>query len=244
MPADDEKTRYHEPLLGLVFDLDGTLIISKHDFPRMRREVVRIAEKYGILPGHLHPSEPIHQLLEAARAEFAHNKVPEGHLFRFEAEVDARIDAIEMEALPRTVAREGSNELLARLTEKGFRIGVLTRSSEEFCRAALDKTGLLPYLPYLRTRSSPGPAKPSPEALLHLLGEMGVPQDRAAYAGDHLMDAECATRARIRFYGVLPVDDDSEGVTVDRFRAAGAREVVGSLADLARLVGVPIARPA
>ncbi len=234
-------TRYHEPLLGMVFDLDGTLVLSQHDFSRMRREVIRIAERHGIVPGHLHPTEPIHQLLEAAHAEFAHNQRPEGEVFRFDAEVNARIDAIEMEALPRTVVREGAPQLLARLSERGFRIGVLTRSSEQFCRAALTQTGLLDFLPYLRTRSAPGPAKPSPEALLHLLGEMGVPPDRAAYVGDHLIDAECATRARIRFYGILPATPEPQGITEERFRAAGAREIVASLSDLARLVGVPIA---
>ena len=79
------------------------------------------------------------------------------------------------------------------LAERGFRLAVLTRSAEPFCRAALQKTGLAEYFPYLRSRSSPGPAKPSPEALLLLLEEMGVPPDRALYVGDHQIDAECAT---------------------------------------------------
>ncbi|MCI4331319.1 MAG: HAD family hydrolase [Thermoplasmata archaeon] len=241
MSAEDTATRYHDPLLGVVFDLDGTLVLSQHDFVRMRREVIRIAERHGVIPGHLHPTEPIHQILEAARAELARGQVPEGQVFRFEAEVNARIDAIEMEALPRTVVRPGAPELLTRLTERGFRIGVLTRSSEEFCRSALKQTGLLEFLPYLRTRSAPGPAKPSPEALLGLLDEMGVPPDRAAFVGDHLIDAECATRARIRFYGILPAVAVPDGITPERFRAAGAREVVSDLAELAHLVGVPLA---
>jgi phosphoglycolate phosphatase-like HAD superfamily hydrolase len=154
--------------------------------------------------------------------------------------VNKTIDAIEMEALPGTVARDGALELLTQLTDRGFRVGVLTRSSDEFCRAALKQTGLLEHLPYLRTRSAPGPAKPSPESLLTLLKEMGVPGDRAAYVGDHLIDAECATRARIRFYGILAPTSDPEGMTVDRFRAAGAREVVADLPGLARLVGIPL----
>lgn len=240
MPTDEASTHYHEPLLGLVFDLDGTLVLSRHDFPRMRREVIRLAEKYGVVPGHLQPGAPIHQLLEAAHEAMSQQGIPEGHVFRFDAEVNQHIDAIELDALPRTVAREGAAPLLRELTARGFRVGVLTRSSEPFCRAALQQTGLLEYLPYLRTRSSPGPAKPSPEALLHLLEEMGVPPDRAAYVGDHVLDAECATRARIRFYGLLPADEDADGVTAEKFRAAGAKVSVGSLPELARLVGVAL----
>ncbi len=36
MPEEEGAPRYVEPLLGLVFDLDGTLVLSRHDFGRMR----------------------------------------------------------------------------------------------------------------------------------------------------------------------------------------------------------------
>ena len=201
MPPRETEPHFLEPLLGVVFDLDGTLVLSHHDFGRMRGEVVRIAEKYGVMPGHLSVHEPIHRIVESARQELASG--PEGNLYRFEAEYPKRIDAIEAEALPRTVARSGAEPLLKALSERGFRLGVLTRSSEFFARGALARTGLGAYFPYLRSRSTPGPAKPSPEALQFLLREMGIPDERALYVGDHLIDAECATRARVRFYGIL-----------------------------------------
>ncbi len=189
MPPRDAEPHFLEPLLGVVFDLDGTLVLSHHDFGRMRAEVIRVAEKYGVVPGHLSVNEPIHRIVEAARQELVNSGGPEGNLFRFEAEYPKRVDAIEAEALPRTVARPGAESLLRALAERGFRLGVLTRSSEYFARNALARTALGPFFPYLRSRSAPGPQKPSPEALHLLLREMEIPGERALFVGDHLIDA-------------------------------------------------------
>jgi phosphoglycolate phosphatase-like HAD superfamily hydrolase len=231
-----------EPLLGIVFDLDGTLVLSHHDFGRMRAEVIRIAEHYGVPPGHLSVQEPIHRIVEAAREELRNSGAPDGIYYRFEAEYQKKIDAIELEALPRTVARPGAKELLKALSLKGFRIGLLTRSSEIFARQSLIRTELAPFFDYLRSRSTAGPAKPSPEALLLLLKEMGVPIDRALFVGDHLLDAECARAAHVRFYALMP--DPSEAanahstMTEDRFLAAGASAIAKDLPELAHQLTV------
>ena len=239
MPPSDASPRYLEPLLGVVFDLDGTLVESDHDFVRMRREAVRLAERYGVVPGKLSVTQRIHEIMEIARSELVHQGVPEGQILRLEVDTHAMIDAIELEALPKTEARPGAVPLLKELSGRGFRLGVLTRSSEGFARAALQKAGLAPYFAYLRSRSSPGPAKPSPEALLLILEAMGVPKDRALYVGDHAIDAECATRAGVRFYGVLPPKPEAPGaMTVDRFLAIGAKAVARDLTDLAQHLGL------
>jgi phosphoglycolate phosphatase len=244
MPPRDTEPHFLEPLLGVVFDLDGTLVLSHHDFGRMRAEVIRIAEKYGVTPGHLTVEEPIHRIVEAARAELTNSGPPDGNLFRFEAEYPKRIDAIEAEALPHTVVRPGADRLLSALRDRGFRLAVLTRSSEFFARGALERTGLGPYFPYLRSRSSPGPQKPSPEALRLLLREMEIPDERALFVGDHAIDAECATRAGVRFYGVLadPSETSAEPMTEDRFLAAGAAAVARDLGELA--LHLDVASPA
>jgi phosphoglycolate phosphatase len=224
-----------EPILGIVFDLDGTLVLTHHDFGRIRSEVIRIAERHGVLPGHLTVRDPVHRIVEGAREAMRTQGLPDSELWRFESEYQKAIDTIELEALPRTVPRKGAPEMLADLAARGFRLGLLTRSSETFARAALQQTRLHSYFPYLRTRSSPGPAKPDPEALLLLLKEMGVPLDRGLFVGDHLIDTECATRARVRFYALLP--DPSDGpteMTGDRFLAAGAAAVAKDLPELQR----------
>jgi phosphoglycolate phosphatase len=240
MATRDTEPHFLEPLLGIVFDLDGTLVLSHHDFGRMRAEVIHLAEDSGIPPGHLTVEDPIHRIVEKTREELRNSGAPDGVYYRFEAQYQRRVDAIELEALPRTVARSGADALLKTLSGRGFRLGLLTRSSETFARQALVRTALAPYFSYLRSRSSEGPVKPSPEALLVLLKEMGVPVERALYVGDHLLDAECATRAQVRFYGVLPdpTETNADAMTADRFLAAGASAVAPDLIELARQLNV------
>jgi phosphoglycolate phosphatase len=238
MPLNDGAPRYLEPLLGIIFDLDGTLVESSHDFKRMRHQTIALAHKYGVRPGVLSPDQPIARLMETATQELLSARVPEGTVYRFEHEVHELIDSIELEALPRTTVRPGAPQLLKDLTARGFRLAILTRSCEAFCRGALTQTGLSDFFPYLRSRSSPGPAKPSPEALLLLLQEMEVPKERALFVGDHAIDAECATRAQVRFYGILPEAPDENSMTIDRFRSVGAAAVAKDLPDLARHLGV------
>jgi len=240
MPPRDPEPQFLEPLLGVAFDLDGTLVLSHHDFGKIRAAVIRIAEAHGVSPGHLSVREPVHRIVEVAREEMRAAGLSEGRFWQFEAEYEKAIDAIEMEALPRTVARPGAESLLRGLAGRGFRLGVLTRSSERFARMALRQANLDSFFSYLRSRSSPGPAKPSPEALLLLLKEMGIPIERALFVGDHLIDAECATRARVRFYAVLPDPSDAPGssMTTERFLAAGASAVARDLSELTRHLGV------
>ena len=223
---------------GIVFDLDGTLILSHHDFGRMRVEIVKTAEGYGVPPGRLAVDELIGttQVLDAARRELMAAGVPEEAILRFHLEVNRGVDAIEMEALRRTTTRRGAEELLRDLSERAFRLGLFTRSSEGFCQAALTQTGLRQFFPYTRTRTEPGPAKPSPEALHLLLEKMDVPVGRALFVGDHLEDSRCATRAGVTFYGVLPDPDQPNPTTAEQFLASGAAAVAANLEDVGRLI--------
>ena len=212
-------------------------MLSPHPFDRMRREVIRIAERHGVAPGHLSITQTIPALMDAAVHELERNGAPAGNRYRFEAEATRRIDEIELESLPGTVVRPGAVELLGALEERSYRVGVLTRSCATFAHEALKKTGLTRFVHTLRTRSESGPAKPDPEALLLTLKAMDVPPNRAVYVGDHLLDAECAMRARVRFFALLPPHPNALGTDVDRFKAAGAAAIAPSLADLGRQLG-------
>ncbi|MGI0068187.1 MAG: HAD family hydrolase, partial [Thermoplasmata archaeon] len=76
--------------------------------------------------------------------------------------------------------------------------------------------------------------------LWYLLKEMGIPIARALYVGDHVIDAECATRAQVHFYAVMPDPKETQtgSMTVDRFLAAGAEAVATDLVELARQLNV------
>jgi phosphoglycolate phosphatase len=237
---DTLEPRYLEPILGIVFDLDGTLITSQHDFPRMRLAVVVAATRHGVPRGVLTPADTVAATFTRARETMLALKLPEGAIYRFEAEANRAIDEVEIEALPTVAPRPGAAALLAELVRREYRLGLLTRSSERFCRAALDRAGLSQFFPFLRTRSAPGPAKPSPEALQLLLRDMEVPPHRALVVGDHPMDGETALGARVRFYAVLPEPPaPATAPTLERLRTAGATAIARNLTELGRQLGLP-----
>ena len=41
------------PIRAVIFDLDGTLLNCPYDFAAMRKAVVALAEKYGLLATHI-----------------------------------------------------------------------------------------------------------------------------------------------------------------------------------------------
>lgn len=226
--------------LCVIFDLDGTLILSQHDFGRMREAIVRTAVAFGARPERLAVQEQIgtSQTLSAARRELRAADAPEDTLSRFAAEVNRLVDAIEMEALPRTTARPGAQALLNALRQRAIPLGLFTRGSESFCRDALTSTGLGDIFTCIRSRSAPGPAKPAPEALLFLIREIERPVERTLFVGDHLEDAECAKGAGVLFYGLLADPKQPNPTTAAQFRAAGAAAVAADLPELARMLGV------
>jgi HAD superfamily hydrolase (TIGR01549 family) len=210
----------------------------------MRKEVIRLAEEHGVTPGHLSVTQTIPVLMELASSEIDRGSPSEGGRLRFEAAANRRLDELELEGLARTEVRAGAPELLQALTDKGYRLGLLTRSCRAFAQGALRQTGLAPFLKSMRTRSSPGPVKPDPEALLAVLRELEVPPNRAVFVGDHRMDADCARGAHVRFYAVLPVQPGALGTDTDRFRAANATAVARDLSELGRQLGVTLPVPA
>ena len=78
MPPPGSQPQYLEPLLGIVFDLDGTLVLSPPRLRKDAREVIRLAERYGVTPGHLSVPQPIHRIVEAAARGAAERRAPDG----------------------------------------------------------------------------------------------------------------------------------------------------------------------
>ncbi len=223
---------------GIVFDLDGTLLLSHHDFPRMRATIVEVAERFGLPPGAVRSSETVgtSRVLLATLAELRARQCSEAELRRFTVEVGKRLDAIELEATDRATTRPGALNLLEGARARGIRLGLFTRSSNEFCQTVLPRLQLDPYFRYRRTRSAPGPVKPSPEALLLLLREMGIRPEEALYVGDHFEDAECARGAGVRFVGILPAPGHPGTATAEGFRERGAAAVISGLPELVALL--------
>jgi phosphoglycolate phosphatase-like HAD superfamily hydrolase len=230
-----------EDLRGVVFDLDGTLILNRHDFPRMQNAIVELAGRAGAPREGLVVTEPIgtSQILARTREQLAQVGCSAENLRTFERDVAIELGRIELEAVPRLALRPGAADLLTELTSRGLRLGLFTRGSGPFCDEVLRRLHLEGTFSGIRTRSAPGPAKPSPEALLQLLQSMHLAPREALYIGDQPEDARCAARAKVAFWAVLPDPSAPSDLTREQFLALGASEVAENLEGIRTLFGPP-----
>ena len=121
---------------GVIFDLDGTLVDSKLDFERMRREM------------QLPSGEPILEAIEA---------MPEG---RQKSNCLDILREHEMRGAEQATVIPGAGRLLSDLSKRGMLLGVLTRNSQESTARVVDRLDL--SFDVILTREDVRP-KPDPE---------------------------------------------------------------------------------
>lgn len=234
--ASSQYLREADVLRGVVFDLDGTLILSHHDFPRMREAIIEHAVHAGAERSTLVVSEPLgtSQILEDAHDALRRVDATPEDLASFDREVSETLGRIEMEAISRTTERPGARALLRDLRAHGLSVGVFTRSSLPFSTRALRRCSLEGLFTHLRTRDDPGPLKPDPRALGALLKEMQVQASEALCVGDHPDDGRCAGGLGVEFWAVLPGPGSPAGFVASDFEALAATLVAPNLRVLRR----------
>jgi phosphoglycolate phosphatase len=182
-----------ENVAAVLFDLDGTLVESRIDFPEMRREVLRLAAERGVDPAPLQGLDILEMVAHAAMA------VPDPREYRAAAE--AALTAIEVAAAPGTCEMPGAIELLRALDAAGVRVAIVTRNCR---RVVTEILGRIP-LPHgvLLTRDEVARVKPDPEHLLQAAAALGATPDRTVMVGDHLMDVRAGRAAGMGTVGLL-----------------------------------------
>lgn len=230
------------PFLGLraaLFDLDGTLIETHIDFPRMKRETLALAARFGVETAPLVPLD-ILGIVETVREQLVAAGEPTASR-RFRAEAFALLEAIETDHCANPVEIPGAAELLARLRAEGVRVGIVTRNCRAVSERLLAAGNLL--CDVLLTRDDVPRTKPDPAHLLAALdalfeGEKGrrggsmtsplLPFSSSAtlMVGDHWMDAQAGREAGMRTVGVL------RGRAPDFFAPAMPDLLVRELAEL------------
>lgn len=156
-----------------IFDLDGTLTISAHDFAAIKQEL-GFPLNCDIL-GHLKTLAPEDQQMK-----------------------QRQLDRIEEEIASRARLAHGADELLKTLSEQGVAMGILTRNSKDNALITLGAIGLLDYFDHVcvlgREETLP---KPDPQGIHHLLDHWGAEPDNAVMVGDYLYDLLTAKAAGV-----------------------------------------------
>lgn len=154
---------------AIIFDLDGTLVSSSLDFSIIR-ESLGCPQNVDILAF-------VNRLPTQARSN-AENKIIEFEI----------ADALSSQKL------NGTDELLALLASLNLPVAIVTRNCQQAAQIKLSKNNL--DIPIVLTREH-HPAKPAPDALLHIANQWQIlPQD-IMYIGDYLYDIQAADNARM-----------------------------------------------
>ncbi|KAJ1886144.1 hypothetical protein LPJ81_006762, partial [Coemansia sp. IMI 209127] len=164
---------------GVVFDMDGTLSSPIDEHLHKMRVVLKVPSGHRTL-------EYVETCLHGEEREWAHRKLVE----------------IETEALANMQVSDGLVPLLRFLQENNIPIAIITRNNAMAVEYFLNT--VVPRLPEEDQKlfafdpaidRSFKPAKPAPDAMLHISQRWGIPPEQLLMVGDHGDDLLCGLRA-------------------------------------------------
>lgn len=185
----NERSRYK----GIIFDMDNTLLCSKIDFGRMKREAFETALEAGIVTADFPLNDhTIATLLEWVRR--SGRSTPELEHTLWEG-----VTRLEREGMQGAELEPGAAELLRRLQGR-FRLVVLTNNAHQAAVEALTTNGIIGRFDHVFGREQAGEMKPSPEGVRRILRLYpdSAPTEWLA-VGDSWIDGMAARQAGIPF---------------------------------------------
>lgn len=217
---------------AVIFDLDNTLVDSHIDYTDMKSAVLAELASLGADPSCLNETWTIARNVRSGKRSLAMRSVGMS-----DEEVDVRINAVltasEMRTVDGASLLPGVGGAISELKEMGMPLAVLTRGSRAYATRVMGTTGLDGSIGPIVCRDDHPleEAKPHPLAMRRAAEAVGVMAMDCLYAGDHLMDLECARAAGSLFVGVL-----TGRTSTEEWRAHGCELVLGSVADLPMLL--------
>jgi phosphoglycolate phosphatase len=196
---------------GIVFDLDGTLIHSDIDFPKMKRRMIEILEDRDIPKGMFTPKQTTVVILAEADEIWSEQGKEEAEIAEIHEALEKTMNHGELEAISTVEEVKGASDALRLLKERGYMLAVLTRSHHTYAVEALKKIGAHEYFDLILGRNETRKPKPNAEALRHTSELLGLSLEEILFVGDNHIDHATAVNAECLFVGVRsgPRGDDS-----------------------------------
>ena len=213
---------------GIIFDVDGTLAQSVEFFYEIALEVLALA---GIPPV---PRDRVYKLMRRGVENPLVQLFPPDYpnpADRIKRITDSRMDEWLRRYHEETQAVPGSLELLHRLHQHGFQLGIATSSGRAL--PFLDTWGVRHLFNGIVGREDVTHRKPHPEPVLKCLEHLQLAPHQAVYIGDSPIDIQAGKAAGVSTVGVLT------GTSTDAvMRQTQADYILPSIAELPRLLTI------
>lgn len=213
-----------------LFDCDGTLVDSQHDiveamnrcFDGLKLAPPPRAAVLSVIG--LSLPNAMARLLPDAPGDY-HDHAAEQYRLAFQAM--RRANGVSEPLYP------GIAELVTRLAEEGWMLGVATGKSDRGLAICLTNHGLIDHFVTLQTADR-HPSKPHPSMALQAMAEAGAAPETTVMIGDTSYDMEMARHAGMRGIGVTWGYHAAQ-----ELEQAGAHAIAVDMAQLARHIGLP-----
>ena len=187
---------------AVVFDLDGTLIASNHDYDEMARRVKLILEESGAPAEALSQQGRVWEKIQGGLRSLQELGLPPGRIKDILDRIDEALNEVEVSSVASVELKPGAVGLLAYIRGSGIKIGVATRSCVEYARRSIEASRLTEYFDVVLARDEVEFPKPDPRHLLQVLDELGVSPQDSVFIGDTETDQRTARAAGIPFIGI------------------------------------------
>jgi phosphoglycolate phosphatase len=182
-----------EPIKGVIFDLDGTLIDSY--------QAIYLSFQYAYQNMGLHPLpfDEVSKVVGLGLTRTFHDllgeeRTPEAlRLFRKKYEEVFRQN---------TYLLPEARETVEALHNKGIKMAVATNKLGRFSRAIFQHLGMEQFFAAIVGDEDVAQNKPVPAMLLYAMDKMGLSQEEVIMVGDSLIDIQTAKNAAILVFAV------------------------------------------
>jgi len=218
--------------LGILFDLDGTLVTFNFDVQGSRKALLAELAKSGFDTSGLSLTSPTQTVIDAAKAQVAAGSVSVD-FERVKRRLYSILDGFELESGKSVAAFPGAKDVLTFLRKKSVKLAVLTNSGRLASSKILERSSLSRFFDFILTRDDVDAMKPRPEGLSQAVSMFALPKESVVYVGDSPYDIMAAKAAGLKVISVA-----TGNYRVERLRSEGADEVVASLEELPRMLGL------
>lgn len=182
---------------AIIFDFDGTLVNARLKVREAKDEFIKKLRELGFTLENLDPKTPSELIMQLLIEKYG---ISRESLMKV---LDECFQPYELEVFEKAELRQGAREIIVKLKEKGYRLGIASNNGRMIVRRTLEKLGILDYFDVIVARGDVDRIKPDGSSISECIKRLGVKPCEAVYVGDMAMDVVAARNAGVHVIGVL-----------------------------------------